>query len=674
SLVVTALVLLGITVLTRPGSTITPPDFAKGPLFEKFTDPLAVKAFEITDFDEDQATIKPFKAAVVDGLWSIPSQDNYPADANRQLALATAELVGLERLSKVTDRKDEHSVYGVIDPTDTKNLSVGVKGVGKHVKLSESGDNTLVDLIIGKEDPTQAGIRFVRLPGRDEVYTCKVDVSKLTTKFHEWIETDLLKLNALDIQRLTVKDYSVDELRGALSYRGEYKVRFDSKESKWSLDELKEVGKQGFEVVKLTPEQELDSAKLNDMKNALDDLKIVDVERKPKGLAADLAVSDDLKADREKVQNLMQRGFFPAQVTGPDGTKKLELVSNEGEVICAMNDGVEYVLRFGQIAGKSSETNEEKKDDEKKPADAKEGGVDRFIMVSARFNPDLIPKPALKPEPGTPGAQAAPVIKSEGPGTKPADEKKPEGEKKPEPAKTEPAKTDAPKTETKAAPAKTEPAKTAPAKTEAPKTEAKQPAKTDAPKTDAPKKEAPKSDAKTPEKKEGGGSGAFNLFDDVTKDAKDTKAAPAKDDKAATPAKTEPAKEQPKTDTPKTDTPKTETKTDAKPAEAPKADDKAADEAKQRQEAELKAIRDENKRLQDEYDAKLEAGKKRVEELNRRFSTWYYIIGDSVYRKIHVTTKDVIKKKDAPAGDKKPDDKNDPISKFNDLKDKGLDQ
>ncbi len=654
SLVVTALVLLGITVLTRPGAIDGGnPAFVAGPLFEKFTDPLAVKSFEITDFDEDQATIKPFKAAVVDGLWSIPSQDNYPADANRQLALATAELVGLERLSKVTDRKDEHGVYGVIDPTDTKNLSVGVKGVGKHVKLSEAGDNTLVDLIIGKEDPTQAGIRFVRLPGRDEVYTCKVDVSKLTTKFHEWIETDLLKLNALDIQRLTVKDYSVDELRGALSYRGEYKVRFDSKESKWSLDELKEVGKQGFEVVKLTPEQELDSAKLNDLKNALDDLKIVDVERKPKGLAADLAVSDDLKADREKVQNLMQRGFFPAQVTGPDGTKKLELVSNEGEVICAMNDGVEYVLRFGQIAGKSSETNDEKKEDEKKPADAKEGGVDRFIMVSARFNPDLIPKPALKPEPGTPGAPAAPVIKSEGPGTKPAEEKKPE------PAKTEPAKTDAPKTETKA------PAKTEPTKTEAPKTEAKQPAKTEAPKTETPKKDAPKSDAKTPAKKEGGGSGAFNLFDDVTKDAKDTKAAPAKDDKAAAPAKTEPAKEQPKTDAPKTET---------KPAEAPKAEDKAADEAKKRQEAELKAIRDENKRLQDEYDAKIEAGKKRVEELNRRFSTWYYIIGDSVYRKIHVTTKDVIKKKDAPAGDKKADDKNDPISKFNDLKDKGLDK
>ena len=39
-----------------------------------------------------------------------------------------------------------------------------------------------------------------------------VKTDKLSTKFQNWIEEDLLKLNAFDIKQVVMDDHSVDEL------------------------------------------------------------------------------------------------------------------------------------------------------------------------------------------------------------------------------------------------------------------------------------------------------------------------------------------------------------------------------------------------------------------------------------------------------------------------------
>ena len=62
-------------------------------LFPDFNDPLAPKSLEIVKFDEDTATIRPFKVAQVNGLWSIPSHSNYPADAREHMAAAATALL-----------------------------------------------------------------------------------------------------------------------------------------------------------------------------------------------------------------------------------------------------------------------------------------------------------------------------------------------------------------------------------------------------------------------------------------------------------------------------------------------------------------------------------------------------------------------------------------------------
>ncbi|MBX7072499.1 MAG: hypothetical protein K1X71_05080, partial [Pirellulales bacterium] len=87
--------------------------------------------------------------------------------------------------------------------------------------------------------------------------------------------------------------------------------------------------------------------------------------------------------------------------------------------------------------------------------------------------------------------------------------------------------------------------------------------------------------------------------------------------------------------------------TDAPPADAapPAADAKPAD-AKPKTPEEIERIKAENKRKQDEYDAKVKKGQEKVKELNDRFADWYYVISDDIYKKVHLTRADIMKKVD----------------------------
>ena len=480
-----------------------------GPLFPKFEDPLAAKSIEIVSFDQETATLTPFKVAQVKGRWSIPSHEGYPADAAKQLGEAAANMIEAKRLNVASEDPSTYEEYGVVDP-NSKTLSVGSTGVGKRVSMQDKSNKTLADLIIGKEVKGQHGQHYVRIPDQTPVYVASIMTDKFSTKFEDWIEKDLLKLNPIELKQIAINDYSIDELRGAINPRSQISVGYDDKQFKWDLLELAEFTGQEFEPIKLTDDEELNSQKLNDMKAAIDDLKIVDVRRKPAGVAADLKAGEELAAKKDLRDALAVRGFHLAKVEGG----AIEIYSNEGEVRVGMKDGVEYTLRFGRIAGGATgeEEAEEKKEGEE-PGEPKAGtGANRYIMVTARFNPELVPSPDLKPLPGEqPAVGEEPNSEDEGKSEEQGDEKKePAAEKKAE-------------------------------------------------------------DAKKPE--------------------------------------------------------------DAK------------------QKAERERIEKENKRLQDDYDAKVKKGEEKAKELSTRFADWYYVISDATYQKIHLGRDAIVQKKTPPAGE-----------------------
>jgi len=139
----------------------------------------------------------------------------------------------------------------------------------------------------------------------------------------------------------------------------------------------------------------LASSKLNDLRTALGDLKIIDVARKPAGLSGELKAEEKFTGDREAVTSLAQKGFYPF-ASG-------EILSSNGETIVGMKDGVEYLLRFGNGTSVAGDTQAEKKGDEK-AADETSG---RYLFVMARFEESLLEKPKLDPLPEVPSVPAA---------------------------------------------------------------------------------------------------------------------------------------------------------------------------------------------------------------------------------------------------------------------------
>lgn len=400
-----------------PQSTAAPAEIGQK-LFPEFKDPLAAKSLEVVTFNEANATLADFKVAQVNGVWSIPSHNNYPADAAEHMAQAANALLDLEIDNLASDRPGDRELFGVITPD--LELRPGMVGVGMRVIVKGAGDKGLADLVIGKEVKDQPAYRYVRKPDNDQIYVAKVATNKFSTKFEDWIEKDLLKLNAFDVKQVDLNDYSTsDEVTGGgislrVKNRSRIKLAFDDTKSSWSLVELDEFDPEGQAVpVKLAEGEELNQEKLNNMKTALDDLKIVDVQRKPKGLSQELKADESLVNDNEAALSLVQRGFFPVG-------ENREIYSSEGEVTCTTKEGVRYVLRFGRLAGGEEVQEEAKAGDEQKSNPA----LNRYLFVMAQFDESQIAKPKFDPLPGEePAAEAKPE------GDKPAEEAKPADEK-----------------------------------------------------------------------------------------------------------------------------------------------------------------------------------------------------------------------------------------------------
>ena len=401
--------LLGTAVQPRFRQSEVAPE-ADRVLFPELSDPAKAASMEIVSFDDETATLKPFKVVQTGGVWSLPSHDGYPADAKEQLAAACNELVDRPILEVMTASPGDHETYGVIEPNPEK-IKVGDSGVGKLVEIRDASGNKLARLIVGKEDkaPGSGGmpgrkLRFVRKAGQDPVYRVEIDAAKFTTNFDDWIEKDLLKLSPWEVKRLVIDDstctFGFDEASGRPAVSQDRKSRialgYDDKDAKWSLLKLEAFGAGNKpQEEQLAADEELAAAKLNELRTALGDLKIIDVARKPAGLSGELKAEEKFTNDREAVTSLAQRGFYPF-ASG-------EILSSNGETIVGMKDGVEYLLRFGNGTSVAGDAKAAKKEDGK----ATDETTGRYLFVMARFDESLLEKPKLDPLPEVPAVPAA---------------------------------------------------------------------------------------------------------------------------------------------------------------------------------------------------------------------------------------------------------------------------
>ncbi|MEC7696473.1 MAG: DUF4340 domain-containing protein [Planctomycetota bacterium] len=379
-------------------------------------DPLEVARLRIVDFDASEGEPAPFEVSKVDGRFSIPSHENHPADQSDHLVDAVTGVNYAEILASVTDQAGNHEDFGVVDPT-AGELGRGAKGIGKRVTFHSAKGDPLADFIIGKKVTGSEDQYYVRQASNDQVYTVKLDPTSLSTRFEDWIERDVLQFDPLELKDVAISDYTVltgqqpilgaEGLRVATVVQGlemeaEIVLDYDQTDLEWNLEKLIafENGTPSEEV--LSDDQQLNKKRLEEMKSALDDLRVVNVRRKPDGLGDSLA--EFIQSSPGAVESLEQHGYFFRQVEGPGGTVQNVLLSNHGEINIGMADGLKYVLRFGGIAGreKADSANGLQQDQAssagEEPVSAAEdsaatGRALRYLMVTTEFDSSQIPSP-----------------------------------------------------------------------------------------------------------------------------------------------------------------------------------------------------------------------------------------------------------------------------------------
>ncbi len=561
---------------------------AKNPLFPKFKSDDQAARIVITKINEELGTLAQFEV-VKDpdrGIWVLPAHERYPADSEERITQVSTALIDLTPINVVSVTAADQATYGVLKPSQDTEASQ--TGTGLLVTIENEKGSKLSELIIGKKGSKKgadAGAEdkpqyFVRKPTENAIYIAEIDPTIFSTDFKEWIKRDLLQLDAFDIARLDINDYTVphevvNSERGIqvrvdienLKRRMRAIIHWKNDEAKWELDKLLTFqGKTPVET-SLGELEELNSEKLNDLKNTLGGLSIVAVRKKPEGLGADLKAGRDFLNKRESLLSLQELGFYPWPVGN-----QLELFAENGELVVATKDGVEYLMRFGRT--ESVEANSDQ--------------LNRVVMVMARIDESQfneLPADVRRQLDGrstaTPAGPAAPAEKQLQP---------PAPFIQDAPAKK---KTDNTKQGAKKEPAKSEGAKPSQKKAEADK---------DNQKKDNQKKETQPKDTK-------------KAGDD------DTPVNPLRSDKK-TPADKEQGKKQ--------------GEGDEKPAAgAAKSDSGTAV-------AEDEAAKEAQRKL-DELKERYLKARVKVADLNFRFGDWYYVISEDDYRKIHLTRRDLTK-------------------------------
>lgn len=313
--------------------------------YADFVDPTLATALEVHVFDADAVKPKEFRVERLDnGRWVIPSHHNYPADAEEQLAKTASSVIGIKRGAMVTRWAADHAHYGVVNPKQD-SLSVDqVEGVGQRLILRGEDESVLADYIVGKQVDGEYDQYYVRHPNEDEVYLAKLEID-LTTKFTDWIDTDLFDVSTGEVLNLTVNDYSFDELSGKLTQSD---VTALTREKTWSDD---------WQLESLDEDsEELNKDAIRDTLNAISSLEIAGVRAKQNGLTPELELDRSIlstQRDVDRLQSdLLSRGFL---LQPGDEKDSLNLIAREGELHAGTDDGLVYRMHFGRVFTGSEE-------------------------------------------------------------------------------------------------------------------------------------------------------------------------------------------------------------------------------------------------------------------------------------------------------------------------------
>jgi hypothetical protein len=352
--------------------------------YPDFQDAQVATFLEVDAFDEKKGEPISFRVEKIDNVWRIPTHYNYPAEAAERLAKTATSVIGIRRQALAGRRKQQHQRFGVLDPMD-ESLEDG-EGVGKRLTLGD-GENVLADFIIGNQVPRNelALLReqqrnpdaadeavptyYVRRPDEVETFLATLEID-LSTRFADWIQPDLLKIETGDVRELLIENYSIEykekEIRqGPLVMISSIPEKIPGETQK--LFKESEFGPWKLEGIN-SDEEELETSKISTLASTLNEMEIKGVRPRyrfrgqqlltpelelniPKSVRTQGELNEIIN---EFVDDLDEKGF---QIDlKPAGEKvKAELMSDKGELKVGTSDGLVYNLYFGKIFSGSTE-------------------------------------------------------------------------------------------------------------------------------------------------------------------------------------------------------------------------------------------------------------------------------------------------------------------------------
>jgi Domain of unknown function (DUF4340) len=407
--------------------------------FEAFTDPADAGSLNVSVYNEDLDKVSSFEVSWSDGLWRIPSHFNYPAEAADRLARTATSVMGLNREAIASRKESDHARLGVLEPD---NEEADAESAGQRLTIKSRKGDLLADYIIGKpadvvvEDEAFGGgrqadsarkIYYVRVPGEKETYLAELKVD-LSTRFEDWIEPDLLKLDVEDLNRIEIDNYELAErVQGRQTFfqkipEGKHLLTKDEF-SPWKLDGA-------------DPDTEqVNEARIDELTALLGDLQIVGVRPKPASgdqplVLSDMTINTELaKSDPQGFQESLYRMQLDMEDKGfvigadKDDPEKMMLLATKGELRAVTRNGVRYTLYFGnsvldeekQISldaaasdpaageaenGKQDASNKDVPEDNAEPPAAESeaaGTRNRFVAIRVDFDPAGLGEAPVKP-------------------------------------------------------------------------------------------------------------------------------------------------------------------------------------------------------------------------------------------------------------------------------------
>lgn len=406
--------LAGAAWLTRPAGVreISLLSDQGQPLTPQLTNPADVKSLEVVSFDESAARMRAFKVTFDGTRWVIPSESNYPADAEAKMGRAAAAFVGLLKERVVTDNPADHGVLGVLAPDD--DLAVGAGGRGTRVTMRDGAGRVVADIIIGKAPPPSderpgAGThRYVRESGKPRVYLTSIE-GGFSTRFVDWVQTDLLEFRPESARAIRINRYRINEATGESSDPSLVSLDFtpggvgaaEGGSGTWSLSDG-----QGRTP---GPDEAVNIARLTELTQTLAGLRLLGVRPKPGNLArvlADPTAEATLTLNDQASMN--RHGFYLSR----NGSR---LFASEGEIHITAADGVAYSLWLGVVAGdadRAAAGGQVGETGSTNPSGDIKAAESRYVMLTAGFDQSVLPepqKPAALAEADTPPADGSPA-------------------------------------------------------------------------------------------------------------------------------------------------------------------------------------------------------------------------------------------------------------------------